>query len=629
MISGKISGKKTFENKKYKDQSNLTNKENNLISKNDLKDSGMNLDYYNLDSSLEEVFNYVSYYKNFSFDFEVVSLSDLTPLFISFVVIDYKNNKRFGFVVDLRFNLNLEVLFKIFDITNLVICHNLSFDLRILYFLGYDIYSLKYKIYDTMIALYVLDTAQPKTLKNYIVNSTKYEGVSDLLSFDLTNFKVYNLKDSYFTYKLYFSTYKQLYERRGAILGFFLEIQIAILSVYMVSYGVHIDFSKFRSFEDDILQEINSLTIKLKKAAKEIFDFDLDLKKRLSLIDFFENRIFKDFGLDKKEYMSEKNNISLTIDNISDIIEKLDLTEEQKNMFNDYISLKELKKLYENYSQRKLRVNYYKGRIIPNINTTGTRTVRMTITNPPFQTIPSSGYGKKIRSLFCGQEENKLLVLDLSQLELRILVHYLNEDKLIKSYNNGSDLHSTTSNYLGLERKDAKIVNFMIIYGGGTQSLSKKLKIDVEKAKDVIKRFTENFTKYESLKNFVINFSESNKFLKFPLGYRRYFDEDGSGFSRSAFNSLIQTTASIYVKFGMYLIFNVLFENTGLLLQVHDELIFENKEKYLDIYLDFVRHFFENTFVYYDNNFENPILGQKLKFKVEGKIGNNWLEAKN
>lgn len=599
----------------------------------------MNLKEFNTNAKFIEVLGYVKKYRNFSFDFETAGFNDLSPILISFVIRD-KNGQNYGFVVDFREDKDLDTLFTIFDESDLVICHNSSFDLKVLYYLGYDIYTLIPKLYDTMLALYVLNTEQKKGLKNFIEEfekATTYGDVSDIVKFDLNKFKEYNLKDAYYTYKLYDKTYKEIKEKFSSM-ALFLETNISILSIYMMTLGIYIDMDYLEYLIDSKYNgEIDRVEENLKTVAKEVFKFELDLNSRKSLVEFFQNYLFKNTKLDES-FFTEKGSLSITTENLEYYLENYSngINDKIYQFLKDYIYYKELRKIVETYSKETFSINELFGRIYPQINSSGTRTARMTITNPPLQTIPANELGRLIRRAFCSKEENNFLVIDLSQLELRILVHYINIYDLIDKYNKGIDLHTQTSELLGIGRKEAKVVNFMIVYGGGPSALSRKLGISVEEATKHIQNFVKGIEGYNSLKQHISRFSTTNKYMRLPFGYYRYLDGDNNTIERVAFNTLIQTTASIYVKFGMYMLFHIFKDTSGLLLQIHDELLFENSKENLEIIFLFLKKIYEQMFVYFKDNGKNMvekeknslIIGQALKFKIEGHIGTDWLSCK-
>lgn len=590
--------------------------ENNFFSK---------LKYINLNSDFQEVLRFVNLYKNFSFDFETAGLNDLSPILVSFVI--KGSDGYYGFVVDMREHNDIDIFFNIFEKTDLVICHNLSFDLRVLYLMGFDIYKIGFKVYDTMLALYALNTEQKKGLKNFIEkyeSVVKYEDAFDILNFNLEESKNYNLKDAYYTYLLYEESFKEI-QKKNSYLSLYLEIQISILSIYMMETGIYVDFDYLNTLiNDEYKQKLKSLEDDLKLIAKNKYKFDLDLNSRNNIVEFFSRYLLKGLKLDTN-FQTEKGNISITSDNIEYLIENNDdIDEDVIDFLKKYIEYKELRKIVESYSSENLSVNELYSRVYPQINSSGTRTSRMTVTNPPLQTIPMTELGKQIRRAFCSKDENNFLVIDLSQLELRILVYYINRDNLITKYNQGIDLHTQTSELLGVSRKEAKIINFMIIYGGGSSSLSRKLNITKEKATEYISNFINKLDGYKDLKTTISRFCINNKYIRLPLNYYRYLNGDNNYVERVGFNSLIQSTASIYVKLGMYLLFHVFKNNSGMLLQIHDELLFENSEKMLNIIFRFLKRVYERMFIYTNEG----TIGQDLDFKIEGKIGSNWLDCK-
>lgn len=583
------------------------------------------LDYYNLNSTFQEVYEYVKKYKNFSFDFETAGLVDLSPITVSFVIRDSRN-KYLGFVVDMRDAESLDLLNSIFNESDLVICHNLSFDLRVLYLLGYDIYKLIPKVYDTMLALYVLNTEQKKGLKDFIgtyEQAVRYEDVIDVLNFNLEKFKFYNLKDSYYTYLLYEKTFSEIREK-GSSSALFLEINMALFSIYMMERGIFVDFKYLESLLDyKYRYELELLEQSLKTIARDGYSFDLDLNSRNNIVDFFSRYIIKDKKL-LDSLLTEKGNLSISSENIEYLLENYELEEKQSEFLKIYQYYKELRKIIETYSKETFSVNELNSRVYSQINSSGTRTARMTITNPPLQTIPSNELGRLIRRSFCSKKENNFLVIDLSQLELRILVHYIGRNSLIEKYNSGIDLHTQTSELLGISRKEAKVVNFMIIYGGGPDALSRKLGIKREQAVEYIQNYIYRIEGYKELKSLIARFCLWNGYIRLPLGYYRYLSEDVSLMERVGFNSLIQTTASIYVKFGMYLLLHLFKDTSGLLLQIHDELLIENSREKLEIIFRFLKRIYERMFIYLNKG----TIGQNLDFKIEGKIGSSWLDCK-
>lgn len=603
--------------------------------------------YFNLESSFEEVLEYVKKYKVFSFDFETAGLYELEPITISFCV-KSDDGVYYGFVVDFRdfylsgkeYKEKIKIFFKIFDEAHLIIAHNISFDLKVLSSLGYDIQFLRYKIYDTMLAVYVNNTESEKSLKDitktYFGNNIKYQEVDfisalktgvvkEIKDFSI-KFKSYNLQDSLLAMMLYEKTY-WLIERNHTILALFLETQIAFLGIEMFERGIYIDADLLSKLKKDYEKQVLELEDELKNIARSKYNYDLDLRSSLSIKEFFKKHLIKNIKNIPKDLLTPKGDISLSIENLDF------LGIEDKEFQEKYILYKETRKILESYGIDNLLVNRAEGRVIPNINTSGTKTMRMIITDPPLQTIPANAVGKKIRKCFRGSGNNKLLVADLSQLELRILAFYIDREELIEKYNQGIDFHSQTAEKLGIDRKMAKVVNFMVVYGGGAKSLAKKLRISEKEAKKLIDNFSKTLSGYLDLKNYVVGFIKKNGYVQLPYFVRRYLDRNDPRSERVAFNSLIQMTASIFVKTGMYLLWEIFGEDLNLVLQIHDEIIVEDDEKYLKFLSKYIKIIYEKMFIFnlgkdaYDGK-QIYAIGQNLKFKIEPEVGEDWLEAK-
>jgi DNA polymerase I-like protein with 3'-5' exonuclease and polymerase domains len=403
-------------------------------------------EYFNLESSFEEVLDYVKRYKVFSFDFETAGLNELEPITVSFCV-KSNDNKYYGFVVDFRdfyssgqeYKEKIKIFFKIFDEAHLIIAHNISFDLKVLLGLGYDIQFLRYKIYDTMLAIYVNNTESEKSLKDitktYFGNNIKYQEV-DFISVlksrqlkeigDLSiKFKSYNLQDSLLAMMLYEKTYR-LVERNNTILALFLETQIAFLGIDMFERGIYIDVDLLRKLKKEYERQVLELEDELKNIARIKYNYDLDLRSSISIKEFFKKHLIQDIKNIPKDLLTPKGDISLSIENLDFLGIK------DKEFQEKYILYKETRKILESYGGDNLLINTADGRVVPNINTAGTKTMRMTITDPPLQTIPANAVGKNIRKCFRGVGNNKLLVADLSQLELRILAYYIDREELIE-----------------------------------------------------------------------------------------------------------------------------------------------------------------------------------------------------
>jgi DNA polymerase-1 len=275
------------------------------------------------------------------------------------------------------------------------------------------------------------------------------------------------------------------------------------------------------------------------------------------------------------------------------------------------------------------------GRIHTSYNQTVTATGRLSSSNPNLQNIPiRTEEGRKIRRAFMAAPEHVLLSADYSQIELRILAHYSQDERLLEAFREDQDIHRrTAAEVLNIPshevtpemRRQAKAINFGIIYGMGPFGLAKQLRISNALAKTSIERY---FDRYQGVKRFVeevIRETKKNEYCKTLLGRKRPIPELGSRNrtvrqqgERLAVNTTIQGTAADLIKKAMIEIHSLLHEQglkTSMLLQVHDELIFEAPMEELDQIKDMVKDRMENVW---------PI---SVPLKVDMGWGENWADA--
>jgi DNA polymerase-1 len=280
-------------------------------------------------------------------------------------------------------------------------------------------------------------------------------------------------------------------------------------------------------------------------------------------------------------------------------------------------------------------INPKTGRLHTSFNQTVTATGRLSSSDPNLQNIPiKTEEGRKIRRAFIPYEKGDLILsADYSQIELRILAHLSGDKALIKAFKDGLDIHNYTAALVfGVAEKDvtaemrgmAKTVNFGIIYGMSPYGLSQSLNIEVDKAKEFIDSY---FERYPSVKGYLEEVLESARkdgFVSTILGRRRYIPEITSsdqrlrGFAeRTAINAPVQGSAADVIKVAMIAIHEELKTKemeSRMILQVHDELVFNVPKKELKAVAKIVKDRMENVI--------------KLKVPVEAHIeaGKNWLE---
>ena len=304
----------------------------------------------------------------------------------------------------------------------------------------------------------------------------------------------------------------------------------------------------------------------------------------------------------------------------------------------DILKHRGLSKLKSTYVDAlPLQVNPKTGRVHSSFNQALAATGRLASNNPNLQNIPiKTPEGRKVREAFIPRDENHvLLAADYSQVELRLIAEMSNDEAMVEAFQKGQDIHrATAARVYGVpyeevtsdQRRNAKTVNFSIIYGAGATNVSQQLGIKRAEAKELIDNY---FSQYTGLKNYMddtVNFARENGFVKTLLGRRRYLRDIDSrnGLARSnaervAINTPIQGTAADLIKVAMINIHKALKEKnlkTKMILQVHDELVFDVPKDELETVKPIIEDLMKNAIP----NLKVPIL-------VEMGIGKTWLEA--
>ncbi|MCK5779903.1 MAG: DNA polymerase I, partial [Psychrilyobacter sp.] len=268
---------------------------------------------------------------------------------------------------------------------------------------------------------------------------------------------------------------------------------------------------------------------------------------------------------------------------------------------------------------------------------TGTATGRLSSSNPNLQNIPvKTPEGIKIRQGFVAKDGYKLLAIDYSQIELRVLAEISEDETLILAYEHDKDLHDLTARKLFSLTEDeevsrekrslAKIVNFSIIYGKTAFGLSNELKITPKEAKEYIARYFAQYPGVKALETKVLEGAREDGFVTTMYGRKRSIDGINSSnknivkqAERMAVNSVIQGTAADLLKIVMVELDRKIcnYDDIKMNVQVHDELIFEVKEEKLDEYAKMIKDIMENTVKF-----------EHVKLKANIASGKTWSEAK-
>jgi len=301
------------------------------------------------------------------------------------------------------------------------------------------------------------------------------------------------------------------------------------------------------------------------------------------------------------------------------------------------LEYRKLAKLQSTYVEALPKLVDSKNRIHTTFNQTGTATGRLSSSNPNLQNIPvRSEEGKKIRQGFIAKDGYKLLAIDYSQIELRVLAEISKDETLIQAYNQDKDLHDLTARKIfsllddeevtSNMRSSAKIVNFSIIYGKTAFGLANELKISPKEAKEYIARYFAQYPGVKALETKILEGAREDGYVTTLYGRKRNIDGINSSnkniikqAERMAVNSVIQGTAADLLKVVMIKIDETIstYEDINMNLQVHDELIFEVKEEKIEEYAKLIKNIMENTIQF-----------EHVKLKANVATGKNWSEAK-
>ena len=318
----------------------------------------------------------------------------------------------------------------------------------------------------------------------------------------------------------------------------------------------------------------------------------------------------------------------------ADVLEDLATEHDLPARVLDWRQLSKLKSTYTDALQD--HINPDTGRVHTSYSIAGASTGRLASTDPNLQNIPiRSEEGRRIREAFVAEPGKVLVALDYSQIELRILAHIANIPELKQAFQDGIDIHAlTASEMFGVPldemtsdvRRQAKAINFGVIYGISGFGLARNLRIPRAEAQGFIDRYFERFPGIRTYMNDTKAFAKEHGFVQTLFGRKIHTPEISAkgpraGFAqRAAINAPIQGTAADVIRRAMIRMPDAI---KGLpatmLLQVHDELLFEVEKGAEDALIDAARHVMENA--------ADPVVKLDVKLTVDAGIGSNWAEA--
>ena len=498
-------------------------------------------------------------------------------------------------------------------------------------------YTIKSKNYfDVMIASYVLETEGENEIENIIKNELEveissfetefqkerrkrnFDGLSDKIKAEflaIRGFYIYNL-EKILKVELKNNGLLEVYEN--------LESKLIPVLAQMEENGIKIDKNYFKNFENELNEKINKLILNIHKIADDE-EFNIDSSQQLGEILFEKMQI----PVVKKT----KTRYSTDVEVLEKIANDNELSDEKREIAKNLLEYRAFKKLLSTYIEPIPQYADKDDRIHTTFNQNGTATGRLSSANPNLQNIPArTDDGMRIRTGFVAQDGYSLISFDYSQIELRVLAELSKDKTLIFAYKEDKDLHDLTARKIFLknddekvsreERSIAKVINFSILYGKTNFGLSKELNISVGDAAQYIKTYFEEYPRVQKFLNIVTETAKLHNFVETFYGTRRYIKGIDSQNKntlaqaiRMAVNTVVQGTAANVIKIVMIKLHEELKndENIKMLLQVHDELIFEVKDGFEEIYMKKIKDIMENTVKF-----------EKVPLKANGNIAKNW-----
>ncbi|MFC1565677.1 DNA polymerase I [Candidatus Neomarinimicrobiota bacterium] len=593
-------------------------------------------------NDLKLFINSVDPSKPISIDLETTSTD---PMLAEIVGLSFSLEKDKGFYIPIRYKEKLKNNFGDDDLQNVLLLlkptledenivkigQNIKYDALILKRFGINVNGVGF---DTMLAAHLVS---PET-RSYKMDNLSLEylnyrmvPIEELIGtgrnqitmdeVELEKASFYAAEDADVTLQLYEIFRQKLIENN--LTDYYKQIELPLIKVLldMEKDGVFVDEILLKSMSEGLGKKLDQLIIDIYKEAG--MEFNINSTQQLA------NILFDIKGLRKIRKRSTAE----------EILKQLAMEDKLPNLMLEYRKYNKLKNTYLDPFPEL--INPTTKRIHSSFNQTVAATGRLSSQNPNFQNIPiKTDVGREMRKAFCPQEKGwKILSADYSQIELRIMAHLSKDSELIRAFENDEDIHArTASSVFGVPIKDvlpemrrtAKIVNFGIMYGAGAFRMSQELGIPRSESQAIIDVY---FKRYSGIQNYIdetLEQARTKKYVQTILGRKRpVWDIDSDNHirkeaaKRMAINMPIQGTAAEMIKKAMISIHNKIHcekENSGynkakMILQVHDELLFEVPDNQVESLTKMVMLEMENA------------LPLTVPIVVDCGVGNSWFEA--
>jgi DNA polymerase-1 len=506
-----------------------------------------------------------------------------------------------------------------------LIMHNAKFDIQVLARNGISLYGNQ--IFDTMIAHQLLDENSSHSLKNLaktilgarvemeqppIIESPllSIDAVEGVVSTHRTQQLVeYACADALYTFQLYQRFAPQLKQENLSRLFYTVEMPLVKIVAQMEDWGIRLDIEKIVALQVQLQEESKAIVNEIFSLAGK--PFDINSPTQLSAL------LYDKLGLQsvKKTPKGAK----------STDIESLEAIKDAHPIVEKILRYREIDKLCSTYLEKlPSLVDPTTGRIHCQLHQNGTVTGRFSCSEPNLQNIPR---GDIIRRAFIPEKDHVFIDADFSQIELRCIAHYTQDENMLAAYKLGADLHKKTiADMLGKaveevtdnERFIAKSINFGLAYGMGATALSKRLGVSYEEAQSLMNKY---FGVYSQVKSYIHQHQMEVQKRGYVVNMFSRRRRMVNGDYHKAFNALIQSTATDICKIQMVRLASALPESVKMVLQVHDEILFEVPKEEAFAVLGQIVEIMETKVTGLDGNqFSVPI-------KVEAKIAENWADA--
>jgi DNA polymerase-1 len=513
---------------------------------------------------------------------------------------------------------------------------NIKFDAMILRQHGIPVKNL---YFDTMIASYLIDASaghhnlddlsrryldyQMISIEEIIGSGKSQKKMTDLPASAVSD---YACEDADITLKLKHVLEKELATLELEKLFYTLEMPLVEVLIEMEEHGVTLDTDLLTHLEGQLESDIKKSRERIYNLAEE--EFNINSPLQLGNILFEKLEIHKQLNMRKPK--KTKTGQYATSEQILERYSRHPLTD-------TILDYRHLTKLLNTYIAALPKLIHPKtGRVHTSFNQTIAATGRLSSINPNLQNIPiRTETGREMRKAFTpSRKDTVILSADYSQIELRIMAHLSGDKKMLEGFNNDQDIHAATAAQIfnisldevdEEQRRSAKAINFGIIYGMSKYGLSNRLGIPVEEAETFIFDYFATYPNIQDFMRHTIGFAREHGYVKTIMGRRRYLPQISSGnrqirefAERTSINTPIQGSAADLIKKAMIDIHHNLEEKTfssKMILQVHDELVFEVPEKELQEVTSMVKKRMEEA------------LPLSVPIKVDIGFGANWLEA--